>query len=101
MKIEWLKSEMKSRGITGRDIAHAIGLDDAQMSRVLNGGRKLSSTEADNIRRFLGYLLPDDAENEADARLLHIIMKLSPERRRALGILVDNEIKANRDQSEQ
>lgn len=101
MKIEWLKNEMKNRGIPAKDIAQAIGLDDAQMSRALNGGRKLSATEADNIRRYLGYLLPEDAETEEDARLLRILMQMSPERKKALEILIAHELEANSDRSDQ
>lgn len=38
----------------------AIGLTDAKISLVMKGGRQLKADEADKIRRFFGFQLPED-----------------------------------------
>lgn len=88
MRMEWLKAEMKARGLTQRDVGDAIGLDDAKMSRVLSGDRKLSATEADNIRRFLGFTLPDDEASELDRRILRVLSQMSERQKEALETLL-------------
>lgn len=90
--MEWLKSEMQARGLKARHIGEAIGLNDGQMSLVLNGKRKLSSLEADNIRRFLGYTLPDDEASELDRRLLRSLSRMSEDRKRALEVILEAQV---------
>lgn len=90
--MEWLKSEMQARGLKARQIGEAIGLNDGQMSLVLSGKRKLSSQEADNIRRFLGYTLPDDEASELDRRLLRSLSRMSEDRKRALEVILEAQI---------
>lgn len=89
MRMEWLKYEMQARGLKARHIAEAIGLNDGQMSLVLSGKRKLSAMEADNIRRYLGYTLPDDEASELDRRLLRSLSRMSEERKRALEVILE------------
>lgn len=90
MKVEWLKSEMSKRNLTQRDVGEAVGLSDAQMSKVLNGLRKLSSEEADRIRRFLGYALPDDEATELDIRLLHALSQMTDAEKAALEVFLQS-----------
>ena len=90
--MEWLKAEMAARGLKNRDIGNAIGLDDGQISRVLSGGRKLSATEADKIRRFLGYTLPDDEANELDRRLLRHLSRMPESSKAALELLLQSQV---------
>ena len=61
MRLEWIDEQLKKRKLPRRALAFAIpGMTEAKLSLVMSGTRKLSSTEADNIRRFFGYRLPDD-----------------------------------------
>lgn len=58
--MNWIKQQMALKGISQRELALSVGLTDAKMSNVLRGERLLKSTEADDIRRFFGYALPED-----------------------------------------
>lgn len=92
MRMEWLKSEMQARGLKGRHVGEAIGLTDGQMSLVLSGRRKLSAKEADDIRRFLGYTVPDDTASDLDRRLLRILSQMDDDRKRALEMLLEAQL---------
>lgn len=58
--MKWIDEQLEARGINRRELADAIGFTEAQMSKVMNGHRRLTANEADKIRRFFGYRLPDD-----------------------------------------
>lgn len=90
MKVEWLKTEMAKRKLSQRDVAEAVGLTDAQMSKVLSGSRKLSSEEADSIRRFFGYALPDDEASDLDIRLLRALSQMTEAEKAALEVFLKN-----------
>lgn len=96
MKVEWLKSEMVKKNLTQRDVGEAVGLTDAQMSKVLSGYRKLSSDEADRIRRYLGYALPDDEATELDIRLLHALSQMNDAEKAALEVFLQNFVGQNK-----
>lgn len=51
---------MEIRGLTQREVAGAIGLNDTKFSLVMSGSRQLKAREADGIRRFFGFDLPED-----------------------------------------
>lgn len=63
--MQWVRRQMDRRGVSQAELAAAIGLSESQMSKVMGGTRKLSSDEADEIRRFFGFRLPDDEGPEA------------------------------------
>jgi len=88
MKMEWLKNEMARRGLTQREVGEAIGMSDAQMSKVMSGFRQLKSTEADAIRRYLGYTLPDDEASELEIRLLRAMSKMTDTEKAALEVFL-------------
>lgn len=92
MRMEWLKNEMKARNLKARHIGEAIGLNDGQMSLVLSGKRKLSAKEADDIRRFLGYTLPDDEASELDRRILRALSRMPELQKRALELLLQAQV---------
>ena len=58
--MNWIKEQMAISDTTQRDVALAIGLNDSKMSSVMSGRRQLKSFEADKIRRFFGFKLPED-----------------------------------------
>lgn len=68
MRLDWISEQMKARGVTQKEVGEAIGLSEGKMSKVMNGHRKLSAAEADGIRRFFGYPLPDDLPPGAPER---------------------------------
>lgn len=90
MKVEWLKSEIDRRNLSQRDVGEAVGLSDAQMSKVMAGSRKLSAAEADAIRRFLGYTLPDDEATELDNRLLRALSRMTDGEKAALEVFLSS-----------
>lgn len=59
--MEWIDQQLKARDMPRARLAEAIvGMTETKLSLVMSGRRKLSSDEADAIRRFFGYRLPDD-----------------------------------------
>jgi len=61
MKVEWIDAELTKRGLPRKSLADAIhGMTETKLSLVMSGKRQLKATEADQIRRFFGYRLPDD-----------------------------------------
>jgi len=69
MRLDWIDKQLELRGLTRRALADAIPtLTESKLSLTMKGERKLTAVEADNIRRFFGYRLPDDPpRNIADA----------------------------------
>lgn len=61
MNVDWIDSELTKRGLPRKRLADAIeGMTETKLSLVMSGKRQLKATEADQIRRFFGYRLPDD-----------------------------------------
>lgn len=60
MNLNWIRDQLSNRRITQSELAAGIGLTPIQLNKVLTGYRVLQSVEADNIRRFFGYRLPED-----------------------------------------
>ena len=58
--MNWIRDQLESRHISQATLAEAVGLTAVQMNKVLSGYRVLQSTEADAIRRYFGYDLPED-----------------------------------------
>ena len=80
--MEWIDEQLQRRGLNRRELADAVGLTEAQMSKVMNQHRKLSADEADAIRRFFGYRLPDDPPgSDLDLIQDHLARLGAPQRR--------------------
>lgn len=84
MRMEWLKQQLSERGITQVEVATAIGLTEAQMSKIIGGTRLVKSHEADAIRRFLGYHLPDDPADAPEVRIMDHISRLGTDQKQAV-----------------
>ncbi|WP_349380798.1 helix-turn-helix transcriptional regulator [Paracoccus sp. (in: a-proteobacteria)] len=84
MRMEWLKEQLEQRGLTQAAAGDAIGLSESKMSKVMNGSRKLSADEADGLRRFLGYYLPDDPRDAPEVRIMNHLSKLQSDQKRAV-----------------
>lgn len=75
--MDWINIELERRKMPRRQLAASIpGMTETKMSLVMNGKRKLTSDEADNIRRFFGYRLPDDPANSLQDKLSNRISNL-------------------------
>jgi transcriptional regulator with XRE-family HTH domain len=60
MDLNWIRQQLESKGVSQAELGSAIGLTSVQVNKILTGYRRLTSEEADNIRRFFGYRLPED-----------------------------------------
>ena len=61
MRLGWIDEQLSARGLPRRALADAIPtLNETKLSRVMAGERRITVEEADAIRRFFGYRLPDD-----------------------------------------
>lgn len=56
----WIRQQLAIAGKTQGDLGDAIGLTSVQINKVLQGTRQLKADEADRIRRFFGYSLPEE-----------------------------------------
>lgn len=59
--MDWVKQQLDVRGLTQRSLIDVLGLTEAQISHMFTGRRRVLADEADKIRRFFGYKLPEDA----------------------------------------
>ncbi len=58
--MDWVKQQIEMKGLTQRALADALGITEQKMSHIFTGRRRVQADEADKIRRFLGYSLPED-----------------------------------------
>lgn len=59
--MKWIDEELAKRGLPRRTLEGVVpGFTEQKLSLVMSGRRKLTAEEADAIRRFFGYRLPDD-----------------------------------------
>ena len=82
--MEWINQQLQSRDMNRRQLADAIGLTEVQLSKVMNGTRLLKADEADKIRRFFGYRLPDDPVNSDIDAIHNQLSRLGAHQRRAV-----------------
>jgi transcriptional regulator with XRE-family HTH domain len=89
MRMDWVRQQLERRGASQTDLARAIGLTESQMSKAMNGGRRLTASEADSIRRFFGYRLPDDPLDPVDALINDHLTRLRTDQKRALALYLE------------
>lgn len=98
--MKWIDDQLEKRGIPRRELADHIGLTESQMSKVMNGTRRLTAEEADAIRRYFGYRLPDDPLDAEEQAIQERLSKLGAGQKRAvvlyLEALLDNDRSQNR-----
>lgn len=58
--MDWVRQQLEIKGLTQRALADALGLSEQKMSHVFTGRRRIQAGEADKIRRFFGFELPED-----------------------------------------
>lgn len=85
MDLAWLDKTLKERGITQREIAELLGYREGTVSKIINGKQVMKAWEADRIRRFLGYRLPEDYKPDGpERRVLNVLAELGPDAQNAL-----------------
>ena len=89
MDVNWLKREIEERGISQAEMARVLGIGESAMSKAMNGTRKFSATEADTIRRYLGYRLPGDTPDERRRRIDRVVSGLHVDQERALALYLE------------
>jgi transcriptional regulator with XRE-family HTH domain len=87
--MEWVKHQLEARGIGQGELAKAIGMTEVQMSKIMGGTRRVTAVEADAIRHFFGYSLPDDPQEPIDAKISECIAKLRDEQKLALAMYLE------------
>lgn len=60
MKLEWIREQLDHKNVSQAELAEAIGISAPQLNKTLSGNRVLKSCEADNIRRFFGFQIPEE-----------------------------------------
>lgn len=58
--MDWIKQQLDAKGLNQRALIGVLGLTEQQISHMFTGRRRVLADEADKIRRFLGYKLPED-----------------------------------------
>lgn len=58
--MEWIRQQLEHRNIPQAELASAIGISASQLNKTLSGQRVLKSSEADDIRRYFGYKIPEE-----------------------------------------
>ena len=88
--MEWIDEQLEKRGLPRRALSDAVpGLTEAKISLIMSHRRKLSADEADAIRRFFGYRLPDDPpESELD-RIQDQLARLDERQRLAVVLYLE------------
>ena len=88
--MRWIDKQLEERGLPRRALADVIpGWTETKISLVMSGRRKLSADEADTIRRFFGYRLPEDPPRSDAERITSAIETLSDGQLRALSLYLD------------
>ena len=87
--MEWINQQLEARGMNRRMLADAIGLTEVQLSKVMGGSRRLTADEADAIRRFFGYRLPDDPPVTDLDKIQDYLSQLGAPQRRAVVLYLE------------
>ena len=88
--MEWIDKQLQERSLPRRALADAIpSLTETKLSLVIAGKRRLTADEADAIRRFFGYRLPDDPPISVFDRIEDQLAKLDEGQRRAVVLYLE------------
>lgn len=87
--MQWVREQMERRQVSQADLAAAIGLTEPQMSKVMGGTRMLKASEADAIRRYFGYMMPDDRSDAVYASILDQLTVLQADQKQALALYLE------------
>ena len=74
---DWIKARLTGRRGEKARLSEALGVRDADVSKILNGTRKVQASEIPALLAFFG----EPAINDEDAEFLALLHQASPERR--------------------
>lgn len=90
MDLDWLRKALAHKGISQRELAERVGLSESAMSKVMSGDRSLKADEADEIRRALGYILPEDLKpGTPERQIIDLIADLDEREKTALVLYLE------------
>lgn len=90
MNLEWLKAQISVKRISQAEIAEILGVTQGTVSKLVNGRQVLKAHEADAIRRYLGYTLPEDLqEGTPEKIILEGLSNLDEEGKRSLAYFLE------------
>ena len=84
MKIEWIRAQLDLAGKSQKELGDHLGLTESQMSKIMSSGRKITASEADDVRRFFGYHVPGDPVKTDAARIQEAAPRLDARQARSL-----------------
>lgn len=87
MDVAWLRQELLLRGIRQAELAQAVGMTEGQLSKVMRGSRRLLASEADAIRRHLGYTPPEEM-SQHERGFLALLDRMTENQKRLLDMYV-------------
>lgn len=88
--MQWIDDQLKQRGMARARLAESIpGLTETKISLIMSGERKISAFEADEIRRFFGYRLPDDPPTKVEHRIADQLAMLGEEQKHAVVLYLE------------
>ncbi len=88
--MDWLRSAIHEHGVTQRELAASAGLSESAMSKILSGHRALKASEADAMRRRLGYALPEDLKpGTTQRRIMDRLAELDERQQAVLAAFLD------------
>ena len=88
--MEWIDEQLRARGWPRKRLADAIpGMNESKLSLVMSGQRKLSAAEADAIRRYFGYRLPDDPPRSLQDEVQDMLARLGDGQIRAVALYLE------------
>lgn len=90
MRLQWIDDQLEMRGMNRAALAKSIpGLTETKLSLTMSGNRKLTAKEADDIRRFFGYRLPDDPIDTLTDSLQDSLARLGEDQKRAVALYLE------------
>lgn len=81
---EWLRSELRARGLKNKALGDHLGWDDSVTSKVMKGSRQITAPELLRALAFLGYSTPLDEQSTALQRIVIVASKVDEKQRLAL-----------------
>lgn len=83
--MHWIDSELKARGKPRRALMDAVpNLTEKKISEIFSGRRRLTADEADDIRRWFGYRMPQDPPTEIHHQIDDLLARVHESQRPAV-----------------
>ena len=88
--MEWIDQQLKDRGLPRKALVEAVpSLTEKKISEIFSGAGQIKAHEADGIRRYFGYSLPDDPVSPEDQRTDALLARLDDAQRRTVVLYLE------------